>query len=194
MVADFGKIAFMKKVFIVHGFEGAPNGSWKSWLMVELDKKNVYAFSLAMPKPEKPIAKEWVDEIARYFEQGKNDEIYLVGHSLGVPAILLYLEKAKRTIAGAVLVSGPIEKNANRKIDDFLRRPFNFRKIKSNCKKFTIIHGDNDPYVPVQNARDLAKAVGGDLIIVKNGQHLNGSAGYFTLPECLEVLMRAMKL
>ena len=29
----------MKKVFIIQGFRGAPNGGWKPWLMVELEKQ-----------------------------------------------------------------------------------------------------------------------------------------------------------
>lgn len=79
--------------------------------MTELEKKDVYACALSMPNPEEPICFEWVEEIARHVERNKNDEIYLVGHSLGVPAILRYLEKPEsQTIAGSILVSGPSEK------------------------------------------------------------------------------------
>jgi len=45
----------MKKVFIIHGFEGEPNGGWRPWLMRELAKFDVYASALPMPTPEKPI-------------------------------------------------------------------------------------------------------------------------------------------
>src|SRR3989344_3710325 len=108
----------MPKIFIIHGFEGSPNGGWRPWLMAKLEKKGIYACALSMPSPEKPICKEWIAEIARHVErnpstssgQAKKDKTYLVGHSLGVPAILRYLEsKSARKIAGAVLVSGPCE-------------------------------------------------------------------------------------
>lgn len=72
----------MKKVFIIHGFEGSPNGGWRPWLMSELEKKDVYACALAMPHSENPLCSEWVQEIERHVIQNKEDDIYLVGHSL----------------------------------------------------------------------------------------------------------------
>lgn len=184
----------MKKVFIIHGFEGSPNGGWRPWLMGELEKQEIYACALSMPTPENPICAEWVVEISRHIERNTDDEIYLVGHSLGTPAILRYLESAQaKQISGAVLVSGPSEKNNNRKIDSFLDKIFDFGKIKSNCKKFAIIHGDNDPNVPLDNAKFLSQELNGELVIVENGGHLNGSAGWVKLPQCLEILNKMMK-
>ncbi|MFY9461810.1 MAG: alpha/beta hydrolase [Candidatus Sungiibacteriota bacterium] len=184
----------MKKVFIIHGFEGSPNGGWRPWLMTELKKQEIYACALSMPTPENPVCEEWVGEISRQVERSIGDEIYLVGHSLGVPAILRYLESAQaKFISGAVLVSGPSEKTHNRKIDSFLDKNFDFEKIKSKCKAFSIIHGDNDPYVPLDNAKFLSQKLSGELIIVENGGHLNGSAGWFNLPQCLEQLKKMMK-
>lgn len=184
----------MKKVFIIHGFEGSPNGGWRSWLMGELEKQEVYACALSMPTPENPICSEWVEEISRHIERNVSDEIYLIGHSLGTPTILRYLESAQaKPISGAVLVSGPSERNSNRKIDSFLDKNFDFEKIKSNCKRFTIIHGDNDPNVPLDNAKFLSQELNSKLIIIENGGHLNGSAGWFKLPQCLEALNKMMK-
>ena len=184
----------MKKVFIIHGFEGTPNGGWRPWLMGELERQEIYACALSMPTPENPVCKEWIDEISRHIERNVKDEIYLVGHSLGTPAILRYLENAQaRPILGAVLVSGPSEKNNNRKIDNFLEKNFNFEKIKSNCKEFYIIHGNNDRNVPVANAEFLSQNLSGELIVVKNGGHLNGSSGWFELPQCLTALNKMMK-
>ncbi len=162
----------MKKVFLIHGFQGTPNGGWRPWLMAELEKQDVYACALSMQNPDEPICDEWVKEISRHVEANKNDDIYLVGHSLGVPAILRYLENSQANfIAGAVLVSGPSEKNNNRKIDSFLDKEFDFEKIKYNCKSFTIIHGDNDPNVPLDNAKTLARELNGELVIIENHRH-----------------------
>ncbi len=184
----------MKKVFIVHGFEGIPNGEWRPWLMGKLEQQEIYACVLAMPTPEHPVCAEWVDEISRHIERAAGDEIYLVGHSLGVPAILRYLEsEPAKQISGAVLVSGPSEKNDNRAIDNFLDKNFDFKKIKSRCEKFAVIHGDNDPYVPLDNARYLSKELNGELIIIANGGHLNGSSGWHELPQCLDALHKMYK-
>ncbi len=184
----------MKKVFIIHGFEGMPNGAWRGWLMQELEKQDTYACALSMPTPEAPVMKEWVDEISRIVEMNKSDEICLVGHSLGATAILRYLEVTDKKLPRVILVSGPIVKTMNRSIDNFLETPFDFETIKTKSEKFVVIHGDNDPYVPITNHGDISsKALGAEYIIIKNGGHLNGSAGYHVLPECLEALNSIMK-
>ena len=185
----------MKKVFIVHGFEGSPNGGWRPWLMAELEKKDIYACALAMPSPEKPLVKEWVAEIARHVNRSPStssgDKIYLVGHSLGVPAILHYLEsRGAKKIEGAVLVSGPCLPIKHPRLKNFLNKPFDWKIIQSKAKSFTIIHGSNDPLVPLEEAKILSKKLNAKLIVVKNGGHLNGGSGWYALPECFSALLK----
>jgi len=183
----------MKKVFIIHGFQGSPNGGWRPWLMGELEKQNVYACALAMPDPNNPTPHAWVQEIARHVESNSRDHIYLVGHSLGVPAILLYLEKTKaKNVKGIVLVSGPFLKTT-KKLSEFLKKPFECKAIKSKTKHIVVIHGSNDDLVPPEEGTALAKALDATLIIIKNGGHLNGSSGWLKLPQCLTSLERMMK-
>lgn len=181
----------MKKVLIVHGLSGTPNGGWRPWLMGELEKKDIYCCSLPMPRPDNPFCDAWVEEIARHIT--KNDETYLIGHSLGVPAVLRYLEsKGAAPIAGAILVAGPLEKTQNKKVESFLDKEFDFETIKKRCTLFSVIHGDNDTVVPLRDGEHLSSILNCSLIVVKNGQHLNGSAGWFELPQGLAVLEEMM--
>ncbi|MBP6948736.1 MAG: serine hydrolase family protein [Candidatus Pacebacteria bacterium] len=182
----------MKKVFIIHGLEGTPNGGWRPWLMSELQKIDVYACALSMPKHGAPVLSEWIEEIERHVERNQEDELFLVGHSLGVPTILKYLETMKEGIhiKGAVLVSGPAEKTTNEKVTHFLNTPINFDVINTKVSRFAIIHGDDDPVVPIQNAGFLAEKLHCDLVVIHEGKHLNGSAGFTKLPECLTELTK----
>lgn len=186
----------MKKVFMVHGFNGEPNGGWRPWLMGELAKKDIYACALPMPAPDNPNKNEWVKTIREAISI-PSEEIFLVGHSLGVPAILRYLETLDKNqkIGGAILVSGPCsilqpeDKEARiRKIDNFLNTPFNFNYIKEKAKSFSVIHGDDDDKVPVEHAGIISKNLDCELIIVPNGKHLSGSVGWHELPQLLESL------
>jgi predicted alpha/beta hydrolase family esterase len=180
-----------KKVFLIHGFEGTPNGGWRPYIMGELEKKDIYAFSLSMPSPESPKLNEWLDEIEQHINKNSNDDIYLVGHSLGGTALLRYFEKdSSLNVKGVVFVSTPCHQNANEKIKEFLSDSFNWEKIKNNThgKKIRVIHGDNDPYVPVSDAQNIINELGGELIIIPNGKHLNGSSGYTELPELISIL------
>ncbi len=184
----------MKKVFIVHGLGGRPNGGWRPWLMAELAKKDTYACALSMPDPEEPVCAEWVGEIERHVGRSLRDEVYLVGHSLGVAAILRYLEAMpeKHKVSGAVLVSGRCEKPEEGRLPTFYEVPLDFGTIRSGSSKFAVIHGDDDAVVPVSNAEMFARELGCEPIIVRNGGHLNGSSGRWTLPQCMEALDKMM--
>ena len=185
----------MKKVFLIHGFEGSPNGGWRPWLMGELAAAGVYACALSMPDPEAPKVDAWVEEIARYAERDAYDELYLVGHSLGVPAILRFLERAttRVRIAGAVFVSGPVKPvGDNASINAFLRPAFDFDAIRSHVSKTCVIHGDNDPFVPLRHAEILAQNLSAERAVVPHGGHLNGSSGWLTLPQVKNALLAMM--
>jgi len=187
----------MKKVFIIHGFGGKPNGGWRPWLMGELAKQDIYACSLPMPNPSNPTEEEWVRTISEAVVIA-NEGIFLVGHSLGVVAILHYLEtlNEKSKIGGALLVSGPVRKRLKPEyeyVDKFFDKPFDFEKIKNNCTKFAVIHGDNDPVVSVDEGKELASKLSCELITIPNGRHLNGSDGFYELPQALESILKMIK-
>ena len=161
--------------------------------MGELEKKDIYACALSMPAPEDPICSEWIEEISRHVKRNKNDEVFLVGHSLGVPAILRYLESAEDvTLAGCVLVSGPCRPTDNSKVNRFLESSFDFKLLKSKARKWAVIHGDNDSLVPLEDAQILSKGLSARLVVISNGGHLNGSSGWNSLSECLDALMGMM--
>jgi predicted alpha/beta hydrolase family esterase len=184
----------MKKVFLIHGFQGSPNGGWRPWLMGELEKQGVYACALAMPDPNNPVPKEWVQEISRHVESSPRDHVYLIGHSLGVPAILRFLETTKaKNVQGIILVSGPFFKTSKKKVAEFLKKPFSCEIIRSKVKSIVIIHGDNDRAVSSDQGIALAEALNGKLVMIKNGGHLNGSSGWLKLPQCLSSLEEMMR-
>ncbi|MDP1743336.1 MAG: alpha/beta hydrolase [Candidatus Amesbacteria bacterium] len=181
----------MNKVIIVHGLFGSPNGNWKPWLMTELEKDEVYASSIMMPNSEKLLKDDWIAEVAHQVELCRYENLYLVGHSLGATTIMRYLESPiSKKVSGVVLVAGPCKKNDNRHIDSFLEDKFDFEKIKTMSERFLVIHSDNDPYVPLENAQILSRELEAKLVIVPGGGHFNSASGFFTLPQCLEELKR----
>src|SRR3990167_10912907 len=55
----------------------------------------------------------------------------------------------------------------------FSHKKFDWEKIKSNCKKFYVFHSNNDPYIPLKDAENLARELGVGLTLIRNGKHLN---------------------
>ena len=186
----------MKKVFMIHGFQGEPNGGWRPWLMGELAQNDVWACALAMPTPDIPNKDEWVKKISEEV-QDPDEDVFLVGHSLGVPTILRYLETLSNgsKIGGVILVSGTafkVKKDGYEQVNSFLETSFDFEHIKNVCKNFVVIHGDDDPNVPFSDAEYLSNQLSCNLILIHNGKHLNGSAGIYKLPEALESLLKIL--
>ncbi len=191
----------MTKVFIIHGWGGIPNGSWRPWLMEELAKKEIYACSLPMPNPDKPILGEWLQTIDNIVKDFGTDVVF-VGHSLGTPAILQYLNGSNRNIpiTGAVFVAGPCKalrpenpNDAIRILDHFFEPDFDFEKIKSNAKHFRVIHGDIDQVVPLTHAEHVSEKLNCPLIIIKNQGHLNTESGYLESSEILSAILEIIK-
>lgn len=182
------------QIFLIHGFEGAPNGGWRPYLMRELEKQDIYACSLSMPSPEAPKIDEWLEEIKRHIDRNQDNDIYLVGHSLGGTAVLRYLEKyTSPNLKGAVIVSAPCFQNTNEKTRDFLSSDFDWLKMKNKISKVVVIQGNDDPLVPVSDAQKIAQELDGELILIPNGKHLNGSAGFIELPEALLAIIEMVK-
>ncbi len=185
----------MKKVFLIHGFKSSPNSSWLPWVMGELKDLKIYACSLCMPTPDTPKCAEWVQEISRHVNNFPHDDIYLVGHSLGVAAILNYLQSnvCMKKITGAVLVSGRSKKSSNPLTENFYMS-FDFKKIQNMCDVFSVIHGDNDHMVDYSHGIKLSKELGVPLITVTNGGHLSGADGFKQLPQALDSLTKMLNL
>ena len=191
----------MKKFYLIHGFEAMPNGGWRPWLMRQLYKVKVFALALEMPNPWAPIMTDWVSKIKQ--EVGKiNEDKYLVGHSLGVPAILRYLESVPedKKFGGAFLVSGPFEKldienksSRIRPIDNFFETSFNFEHIKKVCSNFYTIHRDNDPAVPFSHAEIFSKELNAPITKILNGGHLGDHDGFPELPQLLDLILENIK-
>ncbi len=166
-----------KRAFIIHGWNGRPNEAWKGWLKRELEKKGFEVFAPAMPNPANPKMREWVAHIAKI--AGTVDEnCFFIGHSLGCVAILRYIEslKGKQKAGCAVLVAGFSDDLGIKELHDFFTKPIDWRKIKSNCKKFVAIHSDNDPYVALKYGNIFREKLGAELIVEHNAQHFTESA------------------
>ena len=59
--------------------------------------------------------------------------------------------------------------------------------IRNGAKKITCFAGDNDPYVPLAYSEDVAKNIpNAELIVIKDGGHLNTEFSYREFPSLLE--------
>ncbi len=169
--------------FIFHGTGGTPEGNWFPWLKAELQSQGHTVITPAFPDAEHPDLKTWMAQLER--EQRITGDAILIGHSLGGTLILRILETLKIAVHGCVLVapvSEPMSNDFDPLVATFIDHPFDWAKIRSNGGRMTILHSDNDPYVPLSHARTLADHTGASLNVIAGGKHLNRSAGFTTFP------------
>ncbi len=178
--------------FIIHGAYGNPEENWFPWLKKELEKKGYEVIIPKFPTPIGQSLESWLRVLNKYDNQIHADTV-MIGHSLGVPFILNYLEQTDKEIKAAFLVAGyhhVLENQFKEMNKSFVDKKFNWNKIIENCEKFVVIGSDNDEYIPIETTRQLAFLLDAELRIINNGCHLNSKAGFDKFPKLLELINR----
>jgi predicted alpha/beta hydrolase family esterase len=178
----------MTDVFIIHGIGGSPYKNWFPWLRNELEKLGCRVFIPNLPDSENPKLENWLDAFEKYKPQLENSIV--VGHSLGVAFLLSMIERLDRPVKAAFFVAGFASPLNNPEFDEFIEtfveKQFEWGKIRRNCKKFYVINSDDDPYVPLEQGRHIAKNLKTELIVLKNAGHMNEEAGFARFDFLLE--------
>ena len=183
-------------VFIFHGTEGFPEENWFPWLKEKLEKKGCEVFVPQFPSPPIVPAKiaEWF-EVLKNYEQYINEDTILIGHSLGGIFTLRVLEKLERPVKAAFFIGTPIGIQPILNYDrdsSFTGFYFDWDSIKSTAANFVVYQSDTDPYVSLENGKELAKHLGVELSFVPNAGHFNKKAGYLKFDQLLSNLLKIL--
>lgn len=164
----------MANFIFIHSTGGNPDECFYPWLRKQLEKKGHKVYSPFFPTPLGQTLDNWMREFEPY-RQYVNEETVFVGRSIGPAFILRLLEKPKVRIKAAFLVCGFCSDLGIHEfgplIRTFVDKPFKWGRIKANCKKFFVYNADNDDFVPIEKAEELAKNLGTEALIVKDAGH-----------------------
>lgn len=183
----------MKRVILVHGWEGTPEKDWFVWLKKELEKRGFTLIVPAMPNTMNPTMDEWMPYLSQVVST-PNEDTYLVGHSLGCITILCYLETLQdnQKIGGAVLVAGfghNLEyKGYENELISFFKTPVDWEKIKKHCNTFVTFHSEDDPYVPVKHGVLFQQKLNAKSIVQQGMGHYNEKEYPIILEELLKLV------
>lgn len=185
-----------KNVFIFHGTEGHPKENWFPWLKQELEQKGYNVIVPQFPSPPVVAAKisEWFDVLKDYEEYIDDDTVF-VGHSLGGVFTLRVLEKLDHTVKAAILVGAPIGVKPILNYDrdnSFSSFKFDWEAIKSKANNFVVYQSNDDPYVGLDNGKELAKHLGIELSFIPNAGHFNAKAGYTEFEDLRDKLLKIL--
>lgn len=179
-----------KNIIIIHGTEGSPNGNWFPWLKSELEKLGYKVYVPEFPTPENQSVTNW-NKVLKERVPIIDESTVLIGHSCGATYILHILEQLNLSVFQSVFISGFIDNLDNNHFDTlnktFINHNFDWEKIIKNAGKITIFHGNNDPYVPMNIAKNLSEKLKTKINIIPNGGHLNDEFGYTQFPALLKL-------
>lgn len=186
----------LKRVFIIHGYKSYPKDCWFPWLKKELIKRGFKVNVPRLPNSDRPTRLGWVSSIKRFV--GKSDvNTYFIGHSLGVPAILRYIEELpdQAKIGGVISLAGRIidKPIKRRQTHPFYQDGFKWSKIKKIVRKFVGIYSLDDPVVPLSNGKLFKNKLGAKLILEKNKGHFSREDKVFKLPIVLKAILELSK-
>lgn len=191
----------MKHVIIIHGYKSYPEDCWFPWLEKELQKRKIQVSIPRMPRPDMPIMNEWISAIKKV--AGMPDvNTYFVGHSLGVMAIIRYLETLSpaQKIGGAVFVAGRViirksslRKSTKNKIESFFQKPINWKKIKKVSRGYAGIYSLDDPYVSTDNGRLLKNEIGAKFVLEKDKGHFSRVDNVRKISSVLKEILQLTK-
>ena len=186
----------MKRVFIVHGWDGYPEEGWFPWLKKELEAKGFEVQVPQLPQADAPRIYNWVPALTKTV--GVPDkQTFFVGHSMGCQTIARYLETLPEgvQVGGAVFVAGffrrlTIEQDPETQKTEkhWLETPLNLKKVKSHLPKSIAIFSDDDPFVPLDNKDDFKTQLASKIIIEHQMNHFSGSRGIAELPSALKAV------
>jgi len=189
----------MKKVLIVHCWSGYPEYCWYPWVKTELTKRGFQVDVPTFPNTDFPNLSKWLPVLKEKIGN-PNEDTCLIGHSIGCATILRYLESLNEgeKVGGVVLVAGFTDNLNFEELKNFFETDLDFERIKSKANHFSLIHSDNDPYVPLKYGNILKEKLGAELIIKHNAGHFSGPVdkedSCLELPEVLESIDKMIKI
>lgn len=188
----------MKRCVIIHGWDGHPEEGWFPWLKQELEAQGFTVSVPQMPHPERPTIDDWVSTLADVIGN-PDEELVLVGHSMGCQTIWRYLQNIRGPIrvAGIVLVAPffrlkPIifqEPGVPEIFQPWLDSPLHWDVIRSHTKNSFALLSDNDDYVYHEDAPVFEKELGAKTVVMHAMGHFSGSNGITELPEALDAII-----
>lgn len=187
----------MKKVYIIHGWDGYPEEAWIPWLKSKLEKQGLEVFAPAMPNTAAPKMDKWIPFLTNLV--GSVDEnTFFVGHSIGNQAILRFLQDLPENskVGGIVMVAPWVNllemETEEEKIlaKPWLETPIDFEKVKNHTKNIVAIFSDDDDCVPTTDEQIFKEKLNAKTFMEHGKGHFSGGDNITDLPIVFNELMK----
>ena len=183
----------MKKIYIVHCWDGTKDDGWYPWIDKELSNLGNLVYRFNMPNTDTPTIEEWTSFLDKQVAS-LDDKTYFIGHSIGCQTIMRYLETKDISRIGGILFVAPWLDLLKEAVSDeesfntakpWLTEPINFEKIKKFTNNINCIFSDDDYFVSINQKDEFEKLLNANTIGVSGKGHISQDDNVFELDEIL---------
>jgi len=161
------------KVLILHGWGGSDAPHWQAELAAQIAKEyGTVSFPL-LDNCHFPSKNRWVKQVKTVLEEFKPDTV--VCHSLANTLWFWLCEEDILTVKRLFMVSPPSLHTTEATIKTFF--PCMIPQ-DIHAKEVHMIVSDDDPWVQMQESKELAAHYDIPLTILENAGHINADSGY----------------
>jgi predicted alpha/beta hydrolase family esterase len=188
------------RAVILHGTDGKPESNWFMWLKAKLEEQGYEVWVPLLPENHTPNRQVYNDFLLNSGWDFTDNIV--VGHSSGAVEVLnLLMDERCPHIKLGVIVGAWAHNTEDgleiRKLqmmgldvrqfkDTFPPEGFDFDLIKSKADRLAFLHGDDDPYCPLEQAKYLAEQLDASITLVHKGGHLGTK--FTELPEVWQLI------
>ena len=173
-----------QKILIIHGWGGSDKPHWQSWLAGEIAKEYGCVSFLKFSDFDFPKKNIWKEELLKELDDFKPNIV--ICHSLAnILWFHLCNEESINKIEKLYLVAPPSLENEIKEVRTFfpIKAPTNL-----HAKEALLICSTNDPYMSLEEAKSLKKALNIEMEILEDAGHLNADSGFGPWPWMLDKL------
>ena len=163
-----------KKVLLLHGWGGSDSPHWQSWLAGELAKDYGKVSFLEFSNYDFPNLGMWKKELKQELDEFKPDIV--ICHSL---ANTLWFHLCQEDnfieVQELYLVAPPSLTCEIKELKSFfpVHMPTN-----PHAKKTILVTSTNDPYMTIDEAKELQSSLGVEMKVLQNAGHINADSGF----------------
>lgn len=179
----------MKRAVILHAMGQNSKGHWYPWLKAELGRRGYRVWVPNLPTADHPDPTKMTEFLLARKDWDWEDNL-VIGHSSGAVEMLHLLPRLSHTVRAAVLL-GSFDRVLWQEDHDLLfAEPLDFTAAKPKAERWLVVHGDNDPWCPVEGAAHIADEVDAEMVIVHGAGHFSTSLdpAFIENPQLLTIL------
>jgi len=163
-----------KKVLLLHGWGGSDSPHWQSWLAGELAKDYGKVSFLEFSNYDFPNLGMWKKELKQELDEFKPDIV--ICHSLANTLWFHLCEDDNFIeVQKLYLIAPPSLACEIEELKSFfpIHMPTN-----PHAKETILVTSTNDPYMSIDEAKELQSSLGVEMKVLQNAGHINADSGF----------------